>query len=126
MSGGPRSRHSRSHTRGLAAETIAAAFLLIKGYRILARRYAAHGGEIDLVVRRGRTIAFVEVKARADLDAARTAITARKERRLARAARHWLARHPWATSHVLRCDAVFLAPWRWPVHLPAVTFLALD
>ena len=48
--------------------------------------------------RRGGAIAFVEVKARADLDAAAEAITATKRRRIARAARVWLARNPWAVG----------------------------
>ena len=54
------------------------------------------GGEIDLVARRGGSIAFVEVKARADLEVAAIAISATKRRRIARAARVWLTRNPWA------------------------------
>jgi putative endonuclease len=115
-----------SHARGLRAERLAALVLMLKGYRVLDRRYAALGGEIDLVVRRGRTIAFVEVKARHQLDDARTAISADKGRRLARAARHWLAHNPWAMGMTLRCDAVFLAPGRLPRHLVAVMPLAID
>ena len=42
-----------------------------QGLHILARRHAGHGGEIDIVARRGRTLVFVEVKARADLEARR-------------------------------------------------------
>ncbi len=92
--------------------------LMLKGYRPLARRFAASGGEIDLVVRRGRTVAFVEVKARASLDAAATAIDARKRARMSRAVRAWLARHPLPADATLRADAVFVAPRRWPRHLP--------
>ena len=64
--------------RGHRAEWIALLFLVMKGYRPLARRYAASGGEIDLIVMRGDTIAFVEVKARGLMDDALSAITARK------------------------------------------------
>src|ERR1700710_1622151 len=109
-----RSRRKSAFRFGLQAEKRAALWLMLKGYRILSHRYAAAGGEIDLVVLRGRTVAFVEVKARPDLDDAAVAVTHVKRRRLLRAARTWLARHPWAADHVLRGDAVFVAPRRWP------------
>ncbi|WP_425330033.1 YraN family protein [Terrirubrum flagellatum] len=96
---------------------MAAALLTAKGYRILARRYAAHGGEIDLIARRGRTVAFIEVKARMSLDAAQEAIGAAKEQRFGRAVDAWLMRNGWAADHVLRADAVLIAPRRWPRHV---------
>lgn len=120
------SRHRTSHRRGLGGERLAALLLLVKGYRILDRRYAALGGEIDLVAKRGRTIAFIEVKARRELDDARMAISADKIRRLSRAARHWLSRNPWAMGMTLRFDAVFVAPRRLPRHVVAVGTLAID
>jgi putative endonuclease len=98
----------------------------LKGYRVLARRFAVSGGEIDLVVQRGRTIAFVEVKARDDLDDAATAISEAKRRRISRAARVWLARNPWAAGATLRGDAVFVAPRRLPRHLGAAYTLDVD
>jgi putative endonuclease len=104
--------------RGARAEIAATAALLVKGYSILARRYSGGGGEIDLIVRRGATIAFVEVKARADIAAAAAAIGPVKEARFARAVRHWLVRNPAAAAMTLRCDAVLVAPWRWPRHVP--------
>jgi putative endonuclease len=105
------------HLGGLRAETIAALWLRCKAYRILARRYRLRGGEIDIIARRGRTIAFVEVKARASLEEAMTAITEEKRRRISRAAARWLAANPWAANHVLRADAVFVAPRRLPLHV---------
>ena len=111
-------RRRATHGRGLSAETLALIALLLKGYRPLARRYAAADGEIDLIVRRGRTVAFVEVKARATLDAAAGAIDARKRARMSRAARSWLARKNLPPNATLRADAVFVAPRRWPRHLP--------
>ncbi|CAO4186086.1 YraN family protein [Methylorubrum extorquens] len=114
----PGARRRATHGRGLSAEGLALLVLMLKGYRPLARRFAAAGGEIDLIVRRGRTIAFVEVKARATLDAAATAIDARKRARVSRAARAWLARYPLAADATLRADAVFVATRRWPRHLP--------
>jgi putative endonuclease len=112
-------RRRSTFLRGHRAERVALLFLLLKGYRPLARRYAAAGGEIDLIVMRGDTIAFVEVKARASMDDALSAITATKRRRFSRAARVWLSRHQWAATKTWRADAVFLAPRRWPRHLMA-------
>jgi putative endonuclease len=125
----PLSRTNRrrgAHRLGLRAETIAALLLLLKGYSILARRFAVSGGEIDLIARRGGSIAFVEVKARGDLDAAAEAISATKRRRIARAARVWLARNPWAAGLTLRGDAIFVAPRRLPRHAPSAYTLEID
>ena len=76
-------------------------------------------------MRRGRTIAFVEVKARGRLDDAMIAITREKQRLIERRIRHWLSRNPWAAEHYLRADAVFLAPWSRPRHVPAAFALVL-
>jgi putative endonuclease len=115
---GPAPRRQAAYRRGHQAEWAAAALLVAKGFTILARRHAGHGGEIDIVARRRGLLVFVEVKQRSDLDAAALSITAEKRRRFARAARHYLARNPWAAAMTVRCDAVFLAPWRWPRHVP--------
>ncbi len=122
----PGKARRRAHLFGLRAESIAALLLRLKGYQLLDRRFAAAGGEIDLVARRGATVAFVEVKARDDLEAAAAAITETKRRRIGRAARVWLARNPWAAALNLRGDAVFVAPGRLPRHLAAAYRLDLD
>lgn len=106
----------QAHRQGIFAERFAAAVLRLKGYRILACRYRVRNGEIDIVARRGDTIAFVEVKVRPTLDEARTAIDFGKRRRISRAAKTWLASHPWAAPLTWRGDAVYIAPWRWPRH----------
>jgi putative endonuclease len=112
-------RRWATHVRGRLAETAALLLLLGKGYRPVARRFAAAGGEIDLVMVRGDTIVFVEVKARGLMEDALTAIGTAKRRRFSRAARAWLARHPWAAGKSWRADAVFVARGRWPRHLEA-------
>ena len=103
---------------GWRAEWIASFWLWAKGYQILARRYLVKGGEIDLIVRRGHTIAFVEVKARATLEAAEFAIDSAKIRRISLAVRVWLTRNPWAMHETLRGDAVYVARGRLPRHTP--------
>lgn len=117
-----RTAHARrraTYLRGYRAETWALLALLLKGYRPLARRYASAGGEIDLIMRRGQTIVFIEVKARGMMGDALIAITPAKRRRFSQAARAWLARNPWAADKFWRADAIFVAPRQWPRHLKA-------
>ena len=114
-----------TYLRGRGAERVALLWLLAKGYVPLARRYSAAGGEIDLIVRRGGTIAFVEVKARASMEAALGSIDGAKRRRFGRAARAWLTRNPKLAGLTLRVDAVFLAPGSFPRHMPAAFQLDL-
>jgi putative endonuclease len=116
----------RAHLFGLRAEWLAAAWLLARGYRILARRFSVAGGEIDIVARRGNVVAFVEVKARPGLEEAAIALSEVKRRRMSAAARVWLTRNPWAMSATLRGDAVFIAPGRLPRHLTAAYLLDID
>ena len=124
---GERKRSRRgAHLFGLNAESIAALLLRLKGYTILARRFAVSGGEIDLIARRGGSIAFVEVKARADLEITAISIGATKRRRIARAVRVWLARNPWAAGLTLRGDAIFVAPGRLPRHALSAYRLEID
>ena len=99
----------RSEEAGRTAETIALWYLRLKGWRVLASRVKTPRGEVDLIVRRGRTVAFVEVKWReraADLD---TAIDAHRLRRVAAAAEalaHKYAR-PGDVQRIDRIDSRF-------------------
>ncbi len=125
----PRPRRSSQQRRralrhGMWAEWLAAFSLLCKGYHLLAYRYAGHGGEIDLVMRRKQVIAFVEVKYRAGHDQALTAIDAGKQSRFNKAVNLWLMRNGWAQDHVLRGDAVLVVPWHWPRHIEDAFTLA--
>jgi putative endonuclease len=120
-----RERRLRARGFGRRGEWLAFVLLVLRGYRILARNFTVPGGEIDLVVARGETIAFVEVKARPQVEHARTAISHEKRRRIARAAGAWLARNRWAAGYTLRGDAVFVSPRRWPEHLESAFELDL-
>ena len=104
---------------GLSAESRAAAFLMAKGYRILAKRFRTPYGEIDLVAKKRNLLAFIEVKARASLDEAAYAVTPRQQRRIIDAAQAWLMAHPEHANFDLRFDAILIAPRRLPRHLLA-------
>ena len=104
---------------GVSAEARAAAFLIAKGYRVLARRFRTPHGEIDIVARRRNLVAFIEVKARASLDDAAYAVTPRQQRRIIDAAQAWLMTHPEHAEFELRFDAMLIAPRRLPRHLLA-------
>lgn len=105
--------------RGRGAETLAALYLRLKGWRILARRARVPGGEVDLVARRGRTLAFVEVKARSDEIAAGFALDAWRLRRVVTAA-ELLAPRFMKPGDDVRIDAIFVVPGRLPRHMPNV------
>ena len=101
---------------GRRAERLAAWWLRLKGWRILAVRARTPVGEVDLIARRGRTVAFVEVKARATEREAGLALDEYRLRRVARAAEALAVRHARPTD-TIRIDAIFIVPGRWPRHL---------
>lgn len=105
--------------RGRGAERLAALWLQLHGWRVLARRARVPGGEVDLIVRRGRILAFVEVKARATADAAGMALDQYRLRRVAVAAERLAPRYV-RDGDDLRIDAVFIVPRRLPRHVPNV------
>jgi putative endonuclease len=105
--------------RGRGAEALAAMFLRLKGWRILARRARVPGGEVDIVARRGRTLAFVEVKARASDEAAAMALDAWRLRRVVVAAERLAPRYLREGDDV-RIDAIFVVPGKVPRHVPNV------
>ena len=104
---------------GLSAESRAAALLMAKGYRILAKRFRTPHGEIDLIAKRRNLVAFIEVKARASLDEAAYAVTPRQRARIIDAAQAWLVAHPEHAELELRFDAMLIAPRHLPRHVIA-------
>jgi putative endonuclease len=102
---------------GISAEARAAALLMAKGYRILAKRFRTPHGEIDIVARRRNLLVFVEVKARNSLDDAAYAVTPRQQAFIIAAAQIWLMAHPEHDGYDLRFDAMLIAPRRLPRHV---------
>lgn len=110
-------KRQAAERRGRGAETLAGWYLRLKGWRILARRARVPGGEVDIVARRGRMLAFVEVKARASEDAAASSLD---HYRLRRVAAERLAPRYLRDGDDVRIDAMFVIPRRLPRHLPNV------
>ncbi|MGN6466578.1 MAG: YraN family protein [Rhizobiaceae bacterium] len=113
-----KARRLRAYRRGHRGEWLAALALMIKGYRIIARRYRTKLGEIDLIARRGNLVLIIEVKARPTLMEALEAVSWTSERRIEAAADMWLSRQPDHGQLSLRFDMVAVLPRRWPVHVP--------
>lgn len=105
--------------RGRRAEQVAALYLMLTGWKILARRRQLPQIEVDIVARRGGLVAIVEVKYRRSLDAAAVAVSRGAARRLGAAATQIAAE----TGCAARVDMIAIAPWRWPRH---VTDIATD
>ncbi|WP_421915189.1 YraN family protein [Mesorhizobium sp.] len=113
----PNASRQKAYRRGHRGEWLAAVALMLKGYRILARRHRTRLGEIDLIARRGDLVVFVEVKARRTLMEAMEAIGHQAERRIEGAADLWLSRQSDYGKLSMRFDMVAVLPWRWPVHV---------
>ncbi|MBA4748514.1 MAG: YraN family protein [Sphingopyxis sp.] len=109
----------RAEARGRRGELLAAWWLRLHGWRIVAQRQRIAVGEVDLIARRGGTLAFIEVKWRARVADLDTAIDAWRLRRVAAAAA-MLAPRLARPAENIRIDVMLLAPWRRPRHLTNV------
>lgn len=108
----------KAERQGHRAEYIAALYLMLKGYRILALRHRTRLGEIDLIARKGSVVAFVEVKARRDAASSVDAVTVAAQRRIRAASDLWLAKQRDAHRLTQRYDIIAVAPFSWPRHFP--------
>ncbi len=111
-----RSRQA-AHAHGHRAETIAVWFLRFKGYRLLARRYKSPAGEIDLIMRRGNTTVFIEVKARATVDQGVLSVTDYQSSRISDAAAFYTGQDNRAAMGFQRFDIVAVPSYLWPTHI---------
>jgi putative endonuclease len=110
-----RSRRA-AERKGRWAETLAALYLMAKGYRIIAQRARTPYGEIDIAALRGHALVIVEVKARMNEDAGIYAVGARSRGRILRAAQSFAK--TWRLSGApIRFDIVIVRPWARPLHL---------
>ena len=113
-----RQKRQQAETRGRRAETYAALWLRLKGYRIIATRVRTPVGEIDLIASRGQTLAFIEVKRRKTLNSAQQAVTRSNWQRISAAASSWAAKRPDFQDYNWRFDLVAIAPRARPKHFP--------
>ena len=109
------------HKIGHLCEKWALLALMLKGYlpvgmNVITGR-GTGAGEIDLIVRRGKTLVFVEVKKRSDYAKGVDAITIENQMRVVRASAAYLKRHPIYQKWQIRYDAVICRPWKWPTHI---------
>ncbi|MEY4248557.1 MAG: hypothetical protein RJA87_190 [Pseudomonadota bacterium] len=112
-------RGMKARQSGRRAELWAAAWLMLKGYRILGFRLKTPQGEIDILAQRGKVLAVIEVKLRLSLADALEAVSTDQRLRLHRAARELAARRPYLREAEVRLDLIALAPGRWPRHIRA-------
>jgi putative endonuclease len=110
------SNRAEREAKGRRGEALAAWYLRLKGWRIVAQRIKTPRGEIDLIARRGKTVAFIEVKWRASAADLDHAIDEYRLRRVAAAAEAVAHRYAKA-DEVQRIDVLLLAPGRFPRHM---------
>jgi putative endonuclease len=106
---------------GVWAERFCALWLQLHGWSVLERRLLGHRGsgvgEVDLVVRRRSTVAFVEIKYRRTKAQAAQAISTNQKRRLVRAAKAYISAHPSLSNLTVRFDVLLVSPWSLPDHI---------
>lgn len=121
MTTATRDRGRAAERRGRWAEAVCAVRLLMTGWRVIDRRLGGGRGtgvgEIDIVARRGRTLAFIEVKARSDDATALEALSESQRARLVRAAEVFVARHPKLAGLEMRFDVMMVTGGLWPQRL---------
>jgi putative endonuclease len=113
----PSPERRKAERRGRLAEFLCGWHLRLRGWHIVARHWRCPAGEIDILARRGRVLAIIEVKSRRDLASAAASLLPRQRRRIARAASAFLMTRPDLAALTLRFDVMLVAPPRPPRHL---------
>jgi len=94
---------------GNKSELAVAHWLQTEGFKLIATNYRQRYGEIDLIVSKGELLAFVEVKARQTLHFDLSiVVTPTKQRRIAKAAAHFIAHNNSSGNHVIRFDVALV------------------
>ncbi len=105
--------HPKNHLAfGHAVERAACHFLQKQGLLLITSNYATRGGEIDLIMRAGECVVFVEVRYRKSdrYGTPAETVTASKQRKLLQTARHYLAEHPTLNTAPCRFDVIAARP----------------
>jgi putative endonuclease len=109
-------RRQRAERRGRLGEWLCLWHLRLHGWRIVTHGWRCPSGEIDIVARRGKVLAVIEVKSRGEIAAAASALAPRQKRRIAPAAEAFLIARPDLGELDLRFDLMLVAPLRLPQH----------
>ena len=104
----------KTYQFGLLAEKITILFLRLKFHQILAWRYKTYFGEIDIIAKKGRTLVFIEVKARKNLNNFEEVLTQRQINRIKKAGEYFLSKNPKFRDYQIRFDFVFVNKFGWP------------
>ena len=99
----------KTYDRGLWAENLAQAYLIVKGYRILEKRYKTKMGEVDIIAKKKKSIIFIEVKSRQTQRQALESITLIARRRIQGAALQYMS-HKKLTDTAMRFDLITVVP----------------
>ncbi|MBN1326545.1 MAG: YraN family protein [Candidatus Cloacimonetes bacterium] len=92
---------------GRSGENSAASYLISQNFKILQQNYHSASGEIDLIALENDTLVFVEVKTRhTDLERALGSVSLSKQRKIVKAALHYLSRHQQYADHFTRFDVI--------------------
>ena len=107
----PEAPFNRNYEKGVLGEAAAEEFLSQQGMRCIDRRYHSPYGEIDLILLDGEILIFAEVKARqrGTLQAAQSAVTPAKQKRIIQTALCYLNEHPEHANRLMRFDVLALA-----------------
>lgn len=116
------SKKRKAYFWGQGAEWLSIIILVLKGYRILDRRFKCKSGEIDLIAQKSNMICFIEVKARKNKQDALYALSKNQMQRIIKAAQWYLAKNNHGLTHsgteiFCRFDVIAVEPWRWPTHV---------
>ncbi|KPP82037.1 MAG: putative endonuclease [Oceanicaulis sp. HLUCCA04] len=115
-----RAARRQAERQGRRGEWLAIAYLALTGWKIIARRVKTPLGEIDIIAKRHKTLAFMEVKWRASERAALEAFQPRQQARLMRAAALWRSRRTGLNALATRFDLICVTPGRLPKHVKGV------
>ena len=102
---------------GRIGEELACLHLRLKGYQILERNIQTGVGEVDIIARKRKTLCFIEVKSRSNLEAALQALSKRQQNRITNAAKSFISCHDCYGDHDIRFDFIAITPNQWPKHL---------
>ena len=115
-------KRKKAYWWGQGAEWVAMVLLILKGYRILDRRFKCKVGEIDLIAQKGQVLCFIEVKARKHKRDALEALSFHQRQRIISAAQWYLAKcsnEKFTAQQDISCrfDLMAVEPWRIPTHV---------